>query len=79
MGQLLIHLLHSFNVESTALCMLDHGLGIIHPHHTVGRLLHRLRGVPGLVDVAVGVVFQNGDVAPREQLKEHHISFRTSI
>lgn len=67
MRQLLIHLLHSLNVESTALCVLDHGFGIVHAHHTVGCLLHGLRGIPGLIDVAVGVVFQDGDVAPSKE------------
>lgn len=64
-GQLLVDLLHPLNVEPAALGVVDHGSGVVHPHHTARPLLHRLRGVPGLVDVAVGEVLQDGDVAPR--------------
>lgn len=63
-GQLLVDLLHPLDVESAALGVVDHGFGVIHPHHAVGCLLDRLRSVPRLVDVAVGVVLQDGDVVP---------------
>lgn len=63
-GQLLVDLLHPLDVEPAALGVVDHGSGVVHPHHTARPLLHRLRGVPGLVDVAVGEVLQDGDVAP---------------
>lgn len=64
-GQLLVDLLHPLDVEPAALGVVDHGSGVVHAHHTARPLLHRLRGVPGLVDVAVGEVLQDGDVAPR--------------
>lgn len=63
-GQLLVDLLHAFDVEPAALGVVDHRFGVIHPHHAVGGLLHRFRGVPRLVDVAVGKVFQDRDVTP---------------
>lgn len=64
MRELLVHLLHPLDVESAALRVVDHRFGVIHPHHTVGCLLDSLRGVPRLVDVAVWVVLQDGDVVP---------------
>lgn len=63
-GQLLVNLFHPLDVESAALGVVDHGFGVVHPHHTVGCLLDRLRSVPRLVDVPVGVILQDGDVAP---------------
>ena len=63
-GQLLVDLLHPLYVEPAALGMVHHRHGVVHPHHAPRCLLHRLRGVPGLVNVAVGVVLQFGDVAP---------------
>lgn len=64
MGELLVNLFHSLNVESAALCMVDHRFGVIHSHHTIGCLLDRLWGVPWLIDVPVWVVLQNRDVPP---------------
>lgn len=64
MGELLVNLFHSLNVEPAALCVVDHRFGVIHSHHAVGCLLDRLRGVPRLIDVPVRVVLQYGDVTP---------------
>lgn len=64
MGELLVNLFHSLNVESAALRMVDHRFGVIHSHHTISCLLDRLWGVPWLIDVPVWVVLQNRDVSP---------------
>lgn len=64
MRELLVNLLHAFDVEPAALGVVDHGFGVIHTHDAVGRLLDRFRSVPRLVNVAVGKVFQLGDVPP---------------
>ena len=56
MGELLVNLFHPLDVEPAALCVVDHGFGVVHSHHTVGSLLDRLWGVPGLVYVPVWVV-----------------------
>lgn len=74
-GQLLVNLLHPLDVQSAALGVVYHGLGVIHPHHAVGRLLDRLRGIPGLVEVPVWVVLQDGYVAPAGH--EHGWRFRS--
>ncbi len=39
MGELLVNLFHSLDVEPAALCVVNHGFGVIHSHHTVGCLL----------------------------------------
>lgn len=62
MGKLLVNLFHSLNVEPAALCVVNHRFGVINSHHTVGCLLDGLRGIPRLIDVSVGVIFQDGDV-----------------
>lgn len=64
MGELLVNLFHSLDVESAALSVVYHRLGVIHSHHTVGCLLNQLRSVPWLIDVSVWVVLQDGDVSP---------------
>lgn len=70
MGQLLINLLHPLDVEPAALSVVDHRFWVIHSHNTVGCLLDGLRCVPGLVDVPVRVVLQDGDVTPVRSVKE---------
>lgn len=78
MGELLINLFHPLNVESAALCMVDHRFGVIHSYHTVGCLLERLRCIPRLVDVPVRVVLQDGDVTPVGRFKKD-LNISTSI
>lgn len=75
MGKLLVNLFHPLDVEPAALCMVDHGFGVIHPHHAVGCLLERLGGVPWLVDVAVWVILEDGDVMPAKNSKAHNVNF----
>lgn len=65
MGELLVDLLHSLYVEPAALCVVDHGLGVVYSHDAVGCLLDRLWGSPRLIDVSVGIVLQLRNVAPR--------------
>ena len=77
MGELLVNLFHSLDVEPAALCMVNHRFGVIHSHDTVSCLLDQLWSIPWLVDVLVWVVLQNGDVIPKENSKLK--SFRTCI
>lgn len=64
LGELLVDLLHALDVEAAGGRVVDHGLGVVHPHHTVARPLQALWGRPRLVDVTVWVVLQLGDVLP---------------
>lgn len=63
-GQRVVDLFHPLYVEAAPLCMVEHGSGVVHPHHTVSGLLHRVWGRPGLVDVPVRVVLQLGYIPP---------------
>lgn len=63
-GELLVDLLHALDVEAAGLGVVHHGLRVMHADDALGRLLHALRGVPGVVDVLGGVSSQDGQVAP---------------
>lgn len=64
LGELLVDLLHSVDVEAAGFSVPDHRSGVVHPHHTITGSLQALRSVPRLVDVAIGIVLQFGDVSP---------------
>ena len=63
-GELLVDLLHAFDVESAGLGVVDHGLGVVNPDDALGRLLHSLWGVPGVVDVLGWKPSQDGQITP---------------
>lgn len=62
-GELLVDLLHALYVEAAGLGVVHHGLGVVHADDALGRLLHALRRVPGVVDVLGGEAAQDGQVA----------------
>lgn len=62
-GQLLVDLLHTLDVEATGLGVVHHGLGVVHADDALGRLLHALWGVPGIVDVLGREASKDGQVA----------------
>lgn len=62
-GELLVDLLHALDVEAAGLSVVHHGLGVVHADDTLGRLLHTLRCIPGVVDVLGGEAAQDGQVA----------------
>jgi hypothetical protein len=43
--------------------VVHHGLWVVHAHNALGRLLHALRRVPGVVDVLGREAFQDWNVA----------------
>lgn len=71
-GELLVDLLHALDVEAAGLGVVHHGLGVVHAHNALGRLLHALRCVPGVVDVLSWEAAQDGQVASscRERCSE---------
>ncbi len=66
-GELLVDLLHSLNVEATCLCMVHHGLGVMHPNYTFGCFLHVLWSVPGIINILGWKPPQNWQVAPEQR------------
>lgn len=44
--------------------MVDDGSRVVYANDAFGSLLNRLRGIPGLIDVARGEPFQFGQVSP---------------
>lgn len=70
--ELLVNLLHSFDVEPAGLGVIDDGPWVVHADDTLGGLLDRLWGVPGLVDVSRGEPFQFGQVSPETDNASAH-------
>lgn len=63
-GELLVDLFHPLNVEAAGLCVVHHGLGVMHSNNAFGCFLHALRSVPGIVNILGWEPSQNGQVAP---------------
>lgn len=53
-AQLLVDLLHPFNVEAAGLCVVHHGFGVMDADDAFSSRLHGLWGIPGVVDVFGG-------------------------
>lgn len=53
-GELLVDLLHPLDVEAAGFGVVHHGLGVVDTDNALGRGLHRLGRVPGVVDVFGG-------------------------
>ena len=76
-GQLLVDLFHPLYVEAAGLGMVHHGLGVVHPDHTLGHFLHTLRCVPRVVDVLgwesseYGQAASEGNTIPCQLEHEH--------
>lgn len=66
-GQLLVDLLHSFDVETAGLCMVHHRLWVMHSNNTLGCLLHNLGSIPGIINILGWKPPQNGQVAPKRK------------
>lgn len=62
-GELLVDLLHALDVEAAGLGVVHHGLGVVHADDALGRFLHALWCVPGVVDILRGEAAQDGQVA----------------
>ena len=78
-GELLVDLSHSVLVVLGDQIVVHHGDGVVRAHDALGRLLHLLRGVPRLVDVAGGVVLQDGKVTPDKEERERKIKIRPHL
>lgn len=65
-GQLLVDLFHPLNVEAAGLCVVHHGLGVMHSNYTFGCLLYAVRGIPGIINILGWEPSQDGQVAPDE-------------
>lgn len=76
--ELLIDLLHPLDVEAAALCVVEHGFGIIDSHNAVRCFLNRLWCIPRLVDVTARVVLQLRNISPvqcnKNDLKKEKIN-----